>query len=180
MWELVNTLANNKTKERSAPSKLLVDSREITDPHEICQIFNVYFSSIGSQLANEIPEEFHNNFIHSLPLPMTSNPQMRCFQPCNEKEILNIINSLDSNCSKGLDGISTKVIKCLKGLIANILSICINKLMIAGIFPDSLKIAKVTPIYKCGPKNRSRELSSHICIACSIKNPRKSITLAII
>ncbi|CAK1580587.1 unnamed protein product [Parnassius mnemosyne] len=74
---------------------------------------------------------------------------MNSLDPCTEEEI---INKLDSNSSLGLDGISTKVIKCVKDLIINLLTKNINKLLQNGSFPDSLKIAKVTPIYKSGPK----------------------------
>ncbi|KAL0883482.1 hypothetical protein ABMA27_016850 [Loxostege sticticalis] len=74
------------------------------------------------------------------------------FLPCNVDEISKIIDDLDSNTSTGLDGISTKAIKCLKNIIIDRLTNCINTCLTRGVFPDTLKVAKVTPIYKSGCK----------------------------
>ncbi|KAL0811210.1 hypothetical protein ABMA28_009640 [Loxostege sticticalis] len=73
--------------------------------------------------------------------------------PCNLDEVNKIIDSLDSNSSIGLDGISTKSIKCLKDIILRDLVTCFNKLLSEGHFPDTLKMAKVSPIYKSGSKS---------------------------
>ncbi|KAF9797679.1 hypothetical protein SFRURICE_017874 [Spodoptera frugiperda] len=40
MWNLVNMLANNKVKQSSAPSKLLIDTKYVTDTKQISEIFN--------------------------------------------------------------------------------------------------------------------------------------------
>lgn len=152
LWNMLNALANNKLKQRSVPSKLIVNSVEVSDSNEMCKIFNNFFATIGTCLANEIPTSFHDNYIHALPKPTLRYSQMNYFEPCTEKEILTIINNLDSNSSVGVDGISTKVIKCVKELIKNRLTISFNKLLNDGSFPDSLKIAKVTPIYKSGTR----------------------------
>ncbi|CAG4929486.1 unnamed protein product [Parnassius apollo] len=109
LWNLLNTLTNNKFKQRCAPPKLIVNSIEVTDPHEICNIFNNFFATIGPYLADEIPIQFHVNYTHALPKPLLQNLQMNSLEPCTEEEILNIINKLDSNSSVGLDGVSTKV-----------------------------------------------------------------------
>lgn len=65
-----------------------------------------------------------------------------------EMEVIKIINAMDSNTSSGIDGITVKDIKCIKNLILKILTKCMNKCLKDGIFPDTLKIAIVTPIFK--------------------------------
>lgn len=153
MWNLVNTLAVNKIQQNCAPPTLIFDSREIKDPYKICDTFNEYFSSIGQHLASLIPKNFHDQRKEALPLPNVSQRlQMASLKPCSEQEILNIISHLDSNCSVGLDGINTKTIKCLKYVISNKLADCFNRLFDDGNFPDTLKVAKVTPVYKSGSK----------------------------
>ena len=151
MWSVINYLANNKIKQSSAPSKLVVDSKITTKPNDICKIFNNYFATIGPLLAKEIPATFHDNYHRALPnyLPQESG-ELSSLKPCSAKEILQIITNLDPNCSTGIDGINTKAIKCIKNLIVNNLCTCFNKLLADGNFPDTLKIAKVTPIYKSG------------------------------
>lgn len=151
MWNLVNMLANNKVKQSSAPSKLLIDTKYVTDTKQISEIFNSYFVTIGSLLANEIPKNFHDNPSYALPNTLSNDaPVLATLDPCSEAEISKIIANLDPNCSTGLDGISTKAIKSVKDVIAAPLCKCFNKFLTIGNFPDSLKIAKVTPIYKSG------------------------------
>ncbi|KAL0851758.1 hypothetical protein ABMA28_000070 [Loxostege sticticalis] len=154
LWELINSLALNKVKNSGAPPKLMSDSGLITDGNAVCDLFNVFFSSVGSDLANQIPNSYHvdtsnvlmydNKFSHETTLDQ--------FLPCNVDEISKIIDDLDSNTSTGLDGISTKAIKCLKNIIIYRLTNCINTCLTRGVFPDTLKVAKVTPIYKSGCK----------------------------
>lgn len=69
-------------------------------------------------------------------------------KPCTTNEIAN----LDNNCSIGIDGISTKVMKCATNQIVTHLTQCYNKLLLVGTFPDTLEVAKVASIYKSGPK----------------------------
>lgn len=151
MWQLIKSLTNNKPHHSCVPSKLVFNSKIISEPSEICQIFNNYFSTIGPSLANEIPSKFHNECERALPTsPLNNAEGLSSFNPCSTKEILNIITNLDANCSTGIDGINTKTIKCIQNLIANNLSECFNNLMAEGNFPETLKRAKVTPIFKSG------------------------------
>ena len=52
--------------------------------------------------------------------------------------------------SKGYDGISTLHLKLINKDISKCLTLIISQSLNSGIFPDKLKIAKVTPIYKKG------------------------------
>lgn len=53
----------------------------------------------------------------------------------------------------GVGGINAKVWKCIKSVIVTPLVNCINKYLELSIFSDSLRIAKVFPIYKSGSKD---------------------------
>ena len=68
-------------------------------------------------------------------------------------DILSIINSLDSNKATGLDGISAKILKSAAHIVSPSLLEIINISLSSGQFPDPLKLAKVTPIYKGGSKD---------------------------
>ena len=54
--------------------------------------------------------------------------------------------------SKGYDGSSTEHLKLINNDLSKCLILIINQSLNSGIFPDQLKIAKVTPIYKKGDK----------------------------
>ena len=56
-----------------------------------------------------------------------------------------------SQC-KGHDGISSELVMLINNDISHCITLIINQSLTSGIFPDRLKIAKVTPIYKKGCK----------------------------
>ncbi len=60
--------------------------------------------------------------------------------------MIKIINKLKPKTSYGFDGISTKLVQQIKLIIVEPLTEIINQMLNTGIFPDLLKIAKVTPI----------------------------------
>jgi len=68
-------------------------------------------------------------------------------------EILNIVNALNEKKSVGYDGIPVKVIKllfeCKPGHFENFINLSFKE----GVFPEDLKIARITPIYKTGDIN---------------------------
>ena len=68
-----------------------------------------------------------------------------------KKEIQEIISNFD-NKSSGINSIPLKIIKLIKEPIVENLCNIYNVTFTIGIFPDSLKIGKVTPVYKKGSK----------------------------
>ena len=55
--------------------------------------------------------------------------------------------------SSGHDGISNEILKCCSPVIENYLTNCFNNCIEKQFFPNSLKIAKVIPLYKKGNAN---------------------------
>lgn len=70
------------------------------------------------------------------------------FVPTNAEEVYECIMHLTDKSSTGLDGIQSKALKCIAHVIMYPLMFIINQAFLLGKFPDSLKIAKVIPIYK--------------------------------
>ena len=58
------------------------------------------------------------------------------------------MNKLKPKSSSGVDDLSNKVIKHILEIIAEPLTSIINQMLNTGIFPDSLKISKVLPLFK--------------------------------
>ena len=65
-------------------------------------------------------------------------------------EVFNIIRSLDQNKASGEDGISIRILKKVNNFISPVLSELINQAFYEGIYPSSLKLAKVILIFKSG------------------------------
>lgn len=153
MWKLINSLSCNKSTEHAIPRRLQSSDGIVSDPKEICECFNDFFANVGSILANQIPTQHHPSGNQLTSSSESHTTTLTNLEPTTADEILKIINNLNNNTSSGLEGITTKSLKSVAKLILEELTSCINKCMKSGTFPDSLKIAKVTPIYKSGVKS---------------------------
>ncbi|KOB75310.1 putative tick transposon [Operophtera brumata] len=99
MWQLINSLVANKPRSSSVPSKLNTPLGQITETKDISEHFNKFFSNIGSQLASQIPKEYHDNPINILSEQRKFTDKLLHFEPATVDEIDKIIDSLDTNTS---------------------------------------------------------------------------------
>ena len=126
---------------------MVIDNNKITDNSKIANSLNYHFNEIGKDMANSI-EKVSN---HSFQFYFKNVIQTRfAFQPITKDHIRNIIKELNSKSSYGFDGISSKLLKQLEQILIDPLTHIINQSLIAGIFPDKLKLAKIVPIHKKG------------------------------
>ena len=72
------------------------------------------------------------------------------FDTTTPEHVSKIIKNLKSKSSYGHDGLSSIQLKYISDEIIFILTRIINQSLYTGIFPQTLKIAKITPIYKKG------------------------------
>ena len=80
---------------------------------------------------------------------MSAKPNSKLtFQPITIDITSRIIDSLKPKTSTGVDCISNILLKFVKNVISEPLTIIINQMLNVGVFPDLLKISKVIPIYK--------------------------------
>ena len=61
---------------------------------------------------------------------------------------MTIITNLPNKNSCGFDGLSTIILKSIKGIIIKRLTLIINQILDTGVFPGNLKIAKIIHIFK--------------------------------
>ena len=74
------------------------------------------------------------------------------FELITEETTMEILNNLKPKPSCGYDGISSTSLKTCKLELCKSLTLISNQTLSTGIFPDSLKVAKVIPLYKKGDK----------------------------
>ena len=140
-WIEINSIIN-KASSKHVPSCIIINDTEITENKSIANHFNTYFNNIGQKLAanldsNNLKDFKSKNFNHTFELKLV-----------NDNDIIKIINELQPNNSNGHDEISNKLLKTLASTLIQSLTFIINQSMTTGIFPDQLKIAKITPLYK--------------------------------
>ena len=73
-------------------------------------------------------------------------------EPTSVLEITDIVNGLKPNKSSGYDSYSPMVIKAVMPSIIQPLMEIFNQSLMTGVFPDKLKIARMTPIFKTEDK----------------------------
>lgn len=144
-WDLIRDVLDPNPAD-SIKSIMKDDGVETTDMQEIVESFNMFFVNV---VKNVIPR---SGVLGECTLKhnATSLFYLRKTTPA---EINDIIVSLKSNAAPGFDGIKTKTVKKLSDIISPLISAFINKDLKNGHFPDILKRAKVSPIFKKGKKN---------------------------
>ena len=136
-------IGNKRVTNAPLPNFITVKNREIFEKKEIAESFISYFVNIGPNLAAFIPESktsFQNYIHYNGPCLSTIN--------LTDLELENAFVSLKTNKSSGYDEISADVVKRVSDEIFVILKHIFNISLAKGVFPDKLKIARVTPIFK--------------------------------
>ena len=142
-WKVINELIN-KNKSQTRTDSLNVNGKDITNPEDVSNEFNSYFTTIGPNLASKI--NCHNKHFSSyLSEPLNKTIFLN---PTNQAEIIKIVKSFKSKKSSGYDGISMKLLKQIIYCIAPPLEYIFNSSLSNGICPNVIKIAKVIPIHK--------------------------------
>jgi len=148
-WKTLNN-AINISKERQDNISLVVNNMRITDPTIIVSKFNDHFINIGPKLASNIPA-CNKQVSDYLSSPPTNSMNL---VPTDKSEIIAIIKTLKNSTSLGLDKIPSNIIKFGSEIISSPLADIINCTLRTCIFPNSLKAAKVMPIFKSGDSSQ--------------------------
>ena len=140
-WNLINELKGKKKSKRE-DIHLSVDSKNIVEPYEVANTFAKYFSSVGNILENNLRSSDQSPYSH-----IDRNPNSFALFPVTQQEIINIIAKL-KNTHTELNNISIEIFKSVGELVSVPLVKIINTSFSNGVFPECLKLAKITPIFK--------------------------------
>ena len=155
LWKHVKSLKGQHAGG-SIPTSINIGNTHSENMSDVLNEMNKYFTSISDKLREESGDDtFPYDFSKLNAYVESKIPQHVKFTIPVMKidDLLSIINSLDPNKATGLDGISARILKSSAHVICPSLLEIINLSITTGVFPDSLKIAKVNPIHKSGPKD---------------------------
>ena len=144
LWSILKDVINRK-KTLNAPTRFIINNKIEQNHFAIANCFNMYFTNIGNDLAKKIPLTEHDpvSFIKS-PIP-----ESIYLSDVDVNEVVKTIVAL-KNASCGYDGIHAKILKKSYHLYIEPLVHVLNLSIKQGFFPNSMKIAKVIPLYKSG------------------------------
>ena len=151
IWSLLNSLIKKKSVYDVIQS-FGINGIETKDCSVIANALNDYFVGIGPELDNKIPPAIK----HYSAYLKCNQPNSFVLSTTSPSEILNIISDLNNKMSFGSDNIPLSIMKSSAVEVAIPLSEIINLSLSSGCFPNSLKVAKVCPLFKNGAKNDVR------------------------
>lgn len=151
-WQVVNEVAGRPGDKGAFPVGAYCEYGDTATPDKVKEIsdsFNVYFSSVGTVLAESIvprgPAEVRDSE-HSAESEFL-------FRPVSRQELYGVVMGLRGRSAPGWDGISTSVIKDNIDILLEPILHIVNVGLVSGEFPTALKLAKVVPIFKSGSKS---------------------------
>ena len=153
-WHAINNILKPQHKSKAQSiKKLLFNNIELTENIDIANALNSFFCNIGT----DISQKYCDNLIHRenynhLSYLKGNYCNSFFFKASNPREINSIIKSL-KNKRTNLKSIPISILKTVSEIISPVISNIINKSIESCHFPDVLKIARVTPIYKSGDKD---------------------------
>ena len=131
-WKILNSIVGSNSKSEN------IEPDHITQ--EKADSYNHFFATIGEEILKELKLTIQK--------PIFSGCQGFSFSPETEANISKLIDQMKPDVATGRDGISSKVIKDAKHILVPILTKIINISYNNNIFPDCMKKASITPIYK--------------------------------
>ena len=157
-WRLVKEI-DRKAEEGGTPKRLFIEGELTRDKKKIAQHMNEYFVEKVEKNIKEI-ERTSVSFcpIAHFKKHIKEPDESFRFEQVEEKEVEDIIDSLNNSGGTGSDEIPNTAIKAAKKVIKGPLTKIINMAIEEGVFPKCWKESEVVPLYKF--KGDKREAKS--------------------
>ena len=163
--------ANKRKKTRSGIASLLTKSNKHTsNNNEIVQLLSDQFklNFIKPSSANIVsdPNEIFSHY----------NDSYLCDISFTVEDVQSVFKSFKSYSAPGPDDFPSIVLKECASELAPVFNELFKRSLSSGIVPDSLKIAKITPIHKSGAKQNAGNYRPDISYSESFRKNCKEIT----
>ena len=147
-WDGIRNIINQSHKKQNNNIFLNYKGKTIFDQKSVANTFNQHYSTIADKLLSKLekPTCEYQDFLKN---PNKNELYLNEIEP---DEIRKMINDLDTKKSADIYGISPTFLKASSNSLSMLLSPIFNLSLFTGKFPDSLKVAKVIPVFKSGSK----------------------------
>ena len=141
-WDGIKSIININKKEKKDTNCLKVDDQQATYPFVISNYFTTIIKKIESKIVPT--DKKYSDFLDN-PLEKTL-----FLTPTEPNEVQSLITTLNLKKTTGPNSIPTNLLKVFDKTISVPLAHLINLSFEKGIFPKTLKIASVIPVFKKG------------------------------
>lgn len=141
VWQQINSVLNRKC--RCDDFNIVYEGRERYD-EDMANVFNNYFTSIATDLVNNLPN-VNNPFEIYTPVVLSSFT----FEDVTSGEVRRTILSFESKrfCKNEIQPkFLIDIVDVVSPILCDIFNMSFDKCM----FPDCLKLARITPVFKSG------------------------------
>ena len=144
IWRNINFLLGRVHNKDGFPDYIQSDDKTLHNLKDISNAFNDYYVNVGPTLAASINQQN----CRQIKLPPMPTVNSLFLIPCTEEEIQDLMKLLKPKTSSGHDNLSPKVLKQISESMTKPILHVINMSLISGKVPNSMKKAKVIPIFK--------------------------------
>jgi hypothetical protein len=147
-WQVIKSILNQSNAKEEI-TYITNNGCKLTDQKDICNTLNDHFIKIGETLSGKVPINLTHDYSFYLKNKNTSTIYLK---PIDKTELLEISKSFGNKLSSDCIDLNMKTLKTLLPAIITPMEHIINLSLKHGVFPDKLKLAKVTPVFKKGDK----------------------------
>ena len=147
LWKSVNIIRGKGSKTTNISSLNQGDDTVVGDKN-IAETLNSYFVNVGPSLSGDLPES-EKSYVDYV--QYSANTTFT-FNDITENDTLKLLQGLKTSKAAGPDKISARLVKDSAEVICQTLTLIFNRSLQQGIFPEDLKTAFVSPIFKDGDK----------------------------
>ena len=146
LWKTINFVIHKTNNKSDVIDKLKINNLYEFRGKHIAEEFTRYFANIGKEYATNMKSS-KKDLTHYLNTITTSEKSI-FLTPITTLELEKYINNLKPKWSSGLDSINNIVLKELRDIIIEPLTLIFNNSLQEGLFPTKMKTARVVPLYK--------------------------------
>ena len=142
-WLFITDIMGTSKRSDDKISNL---GKSCEDLNKLADDFNKFFIDIGKKLAKNMGDDTGAASAY-----LSASPAQSCvLLPVTSAEILAITHKMVPKKSNDYDNLNMFVIKQIMPAIVNQFCQLSNEVLLKGVFPDRMKVAKVIPIFKSG------------------------------
>ena len=177
-WKIIKPFMSNKSPSQNGCITLFENGKIVNNTQEVCNIFNSHFASCANSIGFSDPL-IADDCINSISDAFETHPSIQSidnrnldthfhFSEVDNDHVAELITKTSVKKSTGCDSISPRLVKLSSLHLSQPLTKLINMSIRTNIFPDQLKKAEVSPLFKKDDnmnKVNFRPVSILVCIS---------------
>ena len=150
---MINRTISKSHNKLDSIDKIKVDNVYKSDAKSITSAFCNHFSKVGKSYAEKISKS--NKKIEDYLRNIEINSHSLFLTPITESELKSLITALPNKNSSGHNNVNNVLLKQIKDSVVKPMTICVNKSLSEGSFPQVMKLADVCPLFKSKDKSET-------------------------